>query len=352
MAIEKFTISKDNNVYEAFPRVALTAAGNLICAFTECNHHGDRSYTRIVYTISTDRGRTWGEKLPLTESTEGLNYYYDCVGLTRLNDGRLVVVVNMSNHSEGFAQGNYNQSENVLYFGDVEGNNWVGPIKTPVTGIVPDNLLELNSGRWIITTHKKSKQHEFLEQQLWYSDNQGTDWIGPITVASKEGLHLCEASILTLSDGTLVAYLRENSGEGWDGFKAISKDYGETWDGPYRVPLPGCHRPVAGRLQNGNVLITYRFMQGGKGWLGYWTQNLFAALTDEDSAKAENRNEQWSRILPIDFDRSLVSDTGYSDWIQFDDGEIYIVNYIVDDAPKAYIRGYAVREDDFLFKTK
>ena len=352
MAIGKFTISKDNNVYEAFPRVALTAAGNLICAFTECSHHGDRSYTRIVYTISTDRGRTWGEKLPLTESTEGLNYYYDCVGLTRLKDGRLVVVINKSDHSEGFAQGNYNQSENVLYFGDVEGNNWEGPIKTPVTGIVPDNLLELDSGRWIITTHQKSKQHDFLEQQLWYSDNQGTDWIGPVTVASKEGLHLCEASILTLSDGTLVAYLRENSGEGWDCFKAISKDYGETWEGPYRVPLPGCHRPVAGRLQNGNVLITYRFMQGGKGWLGYWTQNLFAALTDEDSAKAENRNEQWSRILPIDFDRSLVSDTGYSDWIQFDDGEIYIVNYIVDDAPKAYIRGYAVHKGDFIFETK
>ena len=43
---------------------------------------------------------------------------------------------------------------------------------------------------------------------------------------------------------------------------------------------------------------------------------------------------------------SLVSDLGYSGWAQFPDGEIYVVNYIVDDAPKAHLRGYAFREED------
>ena len=42
--------------------------------------------------------------------------------------------------------------------------------------------------------------------------------------------------------------------------------------------------------------------------------------------------------MPVDFDRSPVADLGYSGWVQFEDGEIYIVNYIVDDAPKAQIR--------------
>jgi len=37
--------------------------------------------------------------------------------------------------------------------------------------------------------------------------------------------------------------------------------------------------------------------------------------------------------------------------VQYDDGEIYVVNYIVDDAPKAYIRGYAFREEDFGLAT-
>ncbi|HEY9076193.1 MAG TPA: hypothetical protein VIO61_06600 [Anaerolineaceae bacterium] len=67
-----------------------------------------------------------------------------------------------------------------------------------------------------------------------------------------------------------------------------------------------------------------------------------------DVALAPSRAQAHTRILPVDFDRSPASDTGYSGWVQFDDGEIYIVNYIMDDAPKAQIRGYALRLEDFL----
>ena len=89
-------------------------------------------------------------------------------------------------------------------------------------------------------------------------------------------------------------------------------------------------------------------MQGGKGLWGWWTQNFFAGLTDKESALAATRNECHTRILPIDFDRSPESDTGYSGWVQFDDGEIYIANYIMDDAPKAHIRGYSLHMSDFI----
>jgi sialidase-1 len=248
-------------------------------------------------------------------------------------------------HGEGESGGKI-----YLWFGDTQGEKWEGPIETPVTGIVPDKLCELPSGRWILAAHDKSERHGYLEQRMWYSDDKGKSWIGPVTVASREGLNLCEASILPLPDGTLVAFMRENSGEGWDCYKSISVNNGESWEGPYRVPLPGCHRPVAGMLKSGRILITYRFMQGGKGWLGTWTQNFFAALTDVESARARDRREQWTRIMPIDFDRSPVSDLGYSGWVQFEDGEIYIVNYIVDDAPKAQIRGYSITEKDFILE--
>ena len=53
-------------------------------------------------------------------------------------------------------------------------------------------------------------------------------------------------------------------------------------------------------------------------------------------------------VCPIDFDRSHVSDSGYTGWVQFDDGEIYVVNYIVDDSPKAFIKGYSFRAEEFL----
>ncbi len=152
-----------------------------------------------------------------------------------------------------------------------------------------------------------------------------------------------------MGNGVIAAFFRENSGKGYDCKKALSFDDGATWGELSDFPLPGCHRPVAGKLQNGMIFITFRFMQGGKGWLGNWTQNFMGAFTDRESVLAGKREECGVRIFPLDFDRSPYSDLGYSGHVQFPDGEIYVVNYIVDDAwDKAQIRGYSFRQDDFL----
>ena len=343
--IKKYTISREDSIYEAFPDVALTPSGKLVCVFAECTHHADRSYTRIVLTESTDRGRTWTPKQPLAEPTNGLPVFWNCPRLTLLRDGRLVIVVDKLFAAEGSASPQ--DCRNYLFFSEDEGLTWSDPVETPILGIVPDRLLELDSGRWILSCHFNDRAFGFLTQRLWFSDDQGTSWSGPLTVARQEGLNLCEVSILPVGE-QLVAFLRENSGLALDGYKTISSDQGETWGELIPFPLPGCHRPVAGWLQNGQILITHRFMQGGSGWIGWWTQNFFAALTDQESVLAQERAGAHTRILPLDFDRSPYSDTGYSGWVQFPDGEIYIVNYIVDDAPRAQIRGYALQMSDFL----
>jgi photosystem II stability/assembly factor-like uncharacterized protein len=144
MTIQRFTVSRDDNIYEAWPDVVLTRGGKLICVFSECNHHGDRSYTRIVFTESTDRGRTWSPKKPLSEGTKGYPYW-NCARISKLNDDRLVVVCDKI-YGKGESGG-----INYLWFADAEGENWDGPFETPVKGIVPDKLRELSTGRWIST---------------------------------------------------------------------------------------------------------------------------------------------------------------------------------------------------------
>ncbi len=345
--MEIFTVSRDDTIYEAFPDVALTPSGKLICVFSECTHHADRSYTRVVLAESDDRGRTWSPKRPLTEATSGMPYY-NCARVTQLRDGRLAVLVDQVFSRD--SQASREESRNWLYFSADEGVTWQAPVETPARGIVPDRLLELPNGRWIVAAHYRDVDLGYLVQRLWFSDDQGQNWHGPVIVGRQAGLNLCEVSILPVEGDTLVAFMRENSGRGWDCYKTLSYDNGETWSAPIAFPLPACHRPVAGWLQDGHILITHRFMQGGKGWTGWWTQNLFAALTDRASALALARSEAHTRILPVDFDRSPESDTGYSGWVQFDDGEIYIVNYILDDAPKAQIRGYALRIEDFVLQ--
>lgn len=342
--IQKFSISNDPAMYEAWPDVVLTGSGKLVCIFSECTHHGNRDYTRIMLSDSGDRGRHWSPKRPLTEGTRGLPYYYNCARISRLRDGRLVVVVDRIPADGGESRAA--RAENVLYFSADDGESWSGPVGTPLCGIVPDKLLELENGRRIISAHHHVNGK--LAQFLRYSDDGGESWSDPVTVGLDPALNLCEVSILPMGKGTLVAFLRENSAMGYDCKKTISHDNGETWGPVIDFPLPGCHRPVAGFLRDGRIFITYRFMQGGKGWLGAWTQNFFGALTDRESVLASRRDESTARIMPIDYDRSPLSDLGYSGWVQFPDGELYIVNYIVDDAlDKGQIRGYALRPEEF-----
>ncbi len=343
--IQKFIISRDDTYYHAFPDVVLTPSGKLVCVISECAHHGDRSYTRVVLRDSTDRGRTWSAKRSLTDATSGMPYW-NCPRISMLRDGRVAVLVDLvgtREHGEG-----YDKLRNVLFFSPDDGNTWSGPVSTPAQGIVPDKLRELANGRWLLACHVQDTVTKNLTQRLWFSDDQGGHWHGPVIVGQQAGLNLCEVSLLEVNPGTLVAFHRENSFRGLDCFKTVSRDNGETWSAPIAFPLPGCHRPVAGLLQDGRILITYRFMQGGKGWLGSWTQNFFAAVTDPASALAPERHEASTRIMPVDFDRSPKSDLGYSGWVQFPDGEIYIAGYIVDDWPRAQIRGYAFGPDEFL----
>ena len=92
---------------------------------------------------------------------------------------------------------------------------------------------------------------------------------------------------------------------------------------------------------DGRVMVTYRYIPSG-------TQNTFAAFMSRDSIEATGRREQRIRVVPLDYDRNPSPDIGYTGWVQFSDGEIYVVNYIKDDADKAFIRGYSFYPEDVL----
>lgn len=354
--IQKFTVSRDDSIYQAWPDLALTRTGRLVCVFSECTHHGDRTYTRVMLVHSDDRGRTWTAKRPLTGPLHKKipeDPYWNCARITTLPDSRLVIVVDrIAGPGEG--SGNKTHQSNVLFFSSDHGETWDGPHATPVAGIVPDKVLVLRhgprAGRWLLTAHRYdvlgAARH--WKQRLWLSDDQGRTWQGPVMIAESSDLKLCEASLLELPGGELVCFLRENSFTGMDGFKTISRDQGLTWSPVHALPIPGCHRPVAGLLRSGRVLVTHRYLPGGRGGWGLWTQNTFATLLEAADCLATRRDEIATRVLSLDHDRSPHADTGYTGWVQFDDGELYVVNYLLDDAPKAQIRGYAFAESDIV----
>ena len=340
MQIEKFLISRDPVWYHAWPDVALTTSGKLLCVFNECTHHCGRSHSRIMLCESADRGRTWTPKQPLTESSDDLPYYYNCPRITVLEGNRIIIVVDRI-PAEGESTG-IGKSGNFLYISEDDGQTWQEPVQVPLYGIVPSKLTVLNNGRWLLAAHRFC--HDTLSEYLIYSDDHGKTWSRELLLAHDPRYQLCEVSLLPLGDGIVAALLRENSCQGLDCLKTISYDNGETWSDLSRLPLPGCHRPVAGQLKDGRFFITYRFHQGGAGGMGCSSQNLFSAITDRASLLSTSRKEACMRIIPLDYDSAAKADTGYSGWIQFPDGEIYVVNYIVDDhKDRGQIRGYSLR---------
>jgi len=176
VSIRKFTVSRDDNIYEAFPDLVLLPSGKLICVFLECTYHGDHSYTRIMLTDSLDRGRTWTAKRPLTPSAKG-SPYWDYASIALLKDGQIAALSSRVIASDE-KLADEKSLTNDLWFSSDEGKIWNGPDPTPALGIMPGKLLELPSGRWIISCHYQNPVTQFLEQRLWYSDNKSNSWKG------------------------------------------------------------------------------------------------------------------------------------------------------------------------------
>ncbi|NQU31929.1 MAG: exo-alpha-sialidase [Bacteroidetes bacterium] len=343
MEIIKNTISQDEKYNEAWPDITLTDSGILICVYSQCTEHSDRSFTQIMLSESKDRGQTWSPKHPLTESTENRPYYYNTPRIQKMKNGRLIVTVDRVYGEHG----THSEARIVLYTSDDDGVVWDNGYETPASGIVPDKICELNNGRWLLSCHHKDSDSQKLVQRLWYSDNEGIDWTGPIIVAKNQELNMCEATLLTVKN-KVVALIRENSGKGLGCFKTISNDGGKSWSEAKEFPLAGCHRPVSGYLKNGYVMVTYRFFPGGR-WGVF--HNLQGAVMEAECLLSQGKKEEKVRIFQIDHDNSPRPDTGYSGWVQFDDETIYAVNYIVDYRMKSFIRGYSFKMPESWFPT-
>jgi len=345
MPICKITVSRNDEVYECFPDLVHTNSGKLIVIYRESDSHGAQDYSHLIMRHSLDDGESWSERFVLIESyqEEGVLFKYNCPRISQLADGRLAALCDgyPVPPGESFDR---TTSYSFFWYSEDDGETWSEPVKTPITGIVPDKLFETKDGTWLVAVHVGVAGEEYLHQRVFRSTDQGESWEGPITVVNQEGLNPCEASIIQLPDGMLVCYMRENSGKGWPAPKAFSTDDGQSWDGPYDTVMPGCQRPVAGHLPSGDIMVTFRHRTGGNG-PGH--NNFWAYKEPVASAAAPDPAEQGGIIMALDHDGHARADTGYSGGCGLDDGTILVVNYIMDDADMAQIRGYYFREEDF-----
>jgi BNR repeat-like domain len=344
MPVEKTVISNTPGVYECFPCLTRTQSGRLITVYRESDSHGAAAYSHLVLRHSDGEGAKWSERQVLIEShrQEGVLFKWNCPRIGELAEGRLYVLCDGYPVPPGEAQ--TCDSRVFFWWSEDEGETWSEPRKTAIFGIVPDKLLVTAAGTWLVAAHEHETAAPFITQWVFRSEDAGSSW-QPTVVCRQEGLNPCEASLIQLpEDGLLVCYMRENSGLGRPGPKCLSRDDGRHWEGPYDTDMIGCHRPVAGFLPSGNIMVTHRHTCRGQ--LGS-AKNFFAFRESQESAREPEPSQQGGIILPLDHDRWNPPDQGYSGWANLPEGRTFVVNYIRDEGPLAQIRGYWLREEDF-----
>ena len=369
--MQRITVSRNDDIYEAFADVAQATDGTLVCTYRESMCHSSRPWSKVIVRRSHDRGLTWGPRQVVYERTREESAAgkgrLNCSRITACADGTLLLIVDMLLKETAEEYLEPGVCMNLLFRSQDQGATWEGPEETGITeGIVP-SIKELTSGDLIIGVTEQRAGEEAsgdIETQTTYlSSDRGKTWEGPFKVPDPgvptiTGQHwrLNEGDFAELDDGTLVLYMRED-GERLSGWKSISRDGGRTWSEPLRTQMMHClGRPSVGRLRSGEIAITYRVCCGLSTALGLHVETPEEALRGFPAQSGDPENpEDYSgdtqvRFAFLDNDRALSPDSGYSGWVQLPGGDLYVVNYVTDDAPRAHIRGYCVgREDWYLF---
>lgn len=382
----KLTVSRDDRFYEGFPDIARTPNGTLVCVYRQTMGHGAYPFSRLAVRRSTDGGRSWTDAqiaaecgsadrlvdhglfwLPqyAVDIARGIEWKgsLNCPRLICLQDGSLLLMCDWC--ESGAAQ---TKAKWINYFwrSTDEGQTWAGPEQpTMPHGLVP-GITQLRSGDLLVGLCQFYGPNLADQQQLvCRSTDGGKTFTDSVVLPNTESVRLDETDFVELDDGTIVAYHREDFEHAFM-YRTISRDGGRTWSGPYRAQtIPCLGRPSAGLLRSGEVCVTFRSRPGLTLYVESQAEAVdsdpFArprALDPDDTLRSMQQTPERHRVMPedrpitfvIDHDRSPHCDFGYSGWVQLDNGDLYVVDYINDDAPQAQIRGYVIsRSDWYLF---
>ena len=329
--IEKFTLSRDDSFMEGWPDLIKLQSGRLLVAYNECVAHGNRDHSHITVRTSDDGGKSWSKKQYVGEETFHGDQW-NSIRVSQLQDGRILLVC------DRIAGKEYSEkSELYVFESRDDGKSFGEKRRLGIFGYCSDKVRELSDGSLILLVSRFNAQTKKTEIFAHKSDDGGLVWSEPKIAAKSDVYTFIEPAVLQMKNGDLAVFLRENSFKNHNGFMVISKDGGDHFGELIEIPIPGMHRPFVGRLRNGKILLSYReFLNQDK-------RRLKACVFEEEKIY----NGESLDSYELDFDRSEIKpDGGYSAWVELDGGEILMVNYITDDAPKAYIRGYRIRMEE------
>ena len=188
--------------------------------------------------------------------------------LSRLDDGRLVVIVDQDDRGHFHEE----QPPGILAFwSEDDGATWSQEEHTGIAGFEPDRVLDLPDGRLAVASQVVFWESQEMGEILSCSDDGGKTWYRKSVIAHNGYHRICEGAIVILDGGSeLACVMRENHSAGIPCLVCFSQNMGETWSEPELLPF-AIHRPYAKQLPDARVLVTGRHVNGGLGtyaWCG------------------------------------------------------------------------------------
>lgn len=281
--------------------------GELMLAYSDFfkGAGGDHDVARISGKMSSDGGRTWGDRFTLQDNVGDMNVM--SVSLLRLQDGDI-----------GFVYLRKNSEHDLKAFlrtSSDEGNTWsdarVISTEDGYNETNNDRVLQMRSGRLIVPTSWSANVNlGHYVSFCYYSDDLGYTWQRSRNHCDAPGVGADEPAIVETYNSHLLMLFRTTQGHI---FGARSEDGGEHWGEPFPIEemVSPCAPVHVKRIPSTGDLLCV--------WNHHPTKRV--PLT---SAISRDEGETWMHIKNVDEGPSM----GYAyPSILFYDDRVYMTYY-------------------------
>lgn len=334
----------EGKTYVSFRIPTLLRTPNKLFAFIEARMaHDDRGDIDIVYRVSKDNGKTWGEsELLFSDGDHTVGNF--CAVYTE--SGRICALFNWQ-HMRNPKTGTYPSelgvtneqreahSRRVFYtYSDDEGETWSKPLDITETvmedhwtwnAVGPVHAIQLKTGKYKgrivfpcdLKTAAGGNRDNLFSYVIYSDDNCKTFQKSEIIPYGNE------STVVELSDGRLHLDMRNANSPAFEGGVAcraysISEDGGATW-GPYIYDYSRPEPTPASLGTNGCQGVIENYTKDG-----IPTKNILF-MNPADPQKRHNLTLRWSKDDGFNWRRSEVicsTMAGYSDMVVLKDGSV------------------------------
>ena len=238
------------HVHAMQPAIAVISESEYVVPFK----HGTamESIDSTLYQMRTiNGGKTWlDEGFIVDKSNDGADYSYFCPHLTKLKDGRLLLLSVRFRRDDPNTfcynpeTGGCAPTDTTCFISGDNGKTWTGPNIVPIQGRYAYSggpIVELNDGRWMVVfeTWKEYHDTEPVKIRIFalFSSDQGKTW-GDETVIFNDPsgqMALWDMTYNQLSDGKIITTAWSHdlkTSKDLPHHRIISGDGGKTWSPP------------------------------------------------------------------------------------------------------------------------